>query len=232
MKTTSFGALIGFCWLGAAMAQPSPVCKVLDIEVQESYSGGCKDGLAEGVGTAKGIAEFHGEFKAGMIHGKGVKTWPNGDRYEGSFVEGRKEGTGKYTWGPGTQWAGESYEGGYENDMRHGFGTYHWSSEKFYSGPWQNDQLAGPGSAMQLARVKFEQESYAALSKSGTRACREIRTGPREREWIKGFVVDAKEGNIAVSIDEPGTRPQVVAGVEVRKGAVVWEAATAWVPCY
>ena len=230
MKTLSWTALIALCWLNPAMAQP--VCKVLDPELAVTYSGGCKDGLAEGAGEAKGLAEYHGEFKAGWMHGKGVKSWPNGDRYEGEFVEGKKEGTGKYAWGPGTPWAGQSYEGGYLNDMRHGFGTYRWSKDTVYSGAWKDDQIDKVATPMMLARLKFEQEAYAALSKTGTRACREMRTGPAEREWIKGIVVDAKEGKIAVRIDEPGTRLHIVAGAEVKKGEVVWEAATEWVPCY
>ena len=34
-------------------------------------------------GVATGVAEYHGNFKAGMKDGEGVKTWPNGDRYDG-----------------------------------------------------------------------------------------------------------------------------------------------------
>ena len=67
-------------------------CRVLDPELAGNYQGGCKDGLADGYGEAKGSAEYRGDFRAGRKHGKGVKTWPSGDRYEGEFVEDRKEG--------------------------------------------------------------------------------------------------------------------------------------------
>ena len=61
-------------------------CRVLDSELTGVYQGGCKDGLAEGYGEAKGSAEYRGAFRAGRMQGKGVKTWPSGDRYEGEFA--------------------------------------------------------------------------------------------------------------------------------------------------
>jgi hypothetical protein len=81
----------------SVQAQP---CKVLDPEIQGVYSGSCVSGLAEGEGFAKGAAEYRGSFKAGRKDGRGVKTWPNGDRYEGEFVADRKEGYGSSTGGP------------------------------------------------------------------------------------------------------------------------------------
>src|SRR5438067_1757230 len=106
------------------LAQPALAqqCRVLDPELQGSYSGPCANGLAEGKGVARGTATYEGEFKAGRKEGRGVKTWPNGDRYEGDFVGDRKEGQGRYSWGRGP-WAGESYEGSYVADKREGFGV-------------------------------------------------------------------------------------------------------------
>src|ERR671936_2685573 len=95
-------------------------CRVLDPELQASYSGPCVNGLAEGRGFAHGTATYEGDFRAGRKHGRGVKTWPNGDRYEGDFVEDRKEGTGMYVWGRRSPWAGQRYTGGFLNDRRHG----------------------------------------------------------------------------------------------------------------
>src|SRR6266540_6958480 len=97
--------LLGVC--AAARAQD---CAVLDAELQGSYAGPCLNGLAEGAGEARGTAEYRGAFKAGRKHGKGVKSWPNGDRYEGEYAEDRMEGGGVYSWGAG-RWAGERYEG-------------------------------------------------------------------------------------------------------------------------
>src|SRR6266446_3745071 len=109
-----------FLLVGSVQAQD---CRVLDPELQASYAGPCVSGLAEGYGSAAGIAQYQGEFKAGRKHGQGVKTWPNGDRYEGEFVEDRKEGTGTYAFGRGP-WLGERYEGRFLDDRRHGLGVY------------------------------------------------------------------------------------------------------------
>jgi hypothetical protein len=49
-------------------------CRVLDPQLQGSYSGPCVNGLAEGKGVATGISSYEGDFKAGRKHGRGVKT--------------------------------------------------------------------------------------------------------------------------------------------------------------
>src|SRR5690606_15751370 len=105
VRLTRASALFALLALGAAALTPHEAaaqsCRVLDPELQEVYAGPCVNGLAEGFGHASGIAEYSGEFKAGMKHGRGTKRWKNGDRYEGTFVEDRKEGTGTYVWGRG-----------------------------------------------------------------------------------------------------------------------------------
>ncbi|WP_019680043.1 hypothetical protein, partial [Ruminococcus flavefaciens] len=63
-------------------------------------------------GTYIGEVDFNGK-----IHGKGVFTYTNGNKYEGSFKEGVKHGRGVFTWADGNV-----YEGEYENDMRNGIG--------------------------------------------------------------------------------------------------------------
>jgi hypothetical protein len=37
---------------------------------------------------------------------------------------------------------------------------------------------------------------------------------------------------VGVRVDEPGENRHVIAGVEVRAGDVVWDAPTAWTPCW
>jgi hypothetical protein len=72
-------------------------CKVLLETISGEYSGGCKKGLADGEGTAKGVDTYVGEFKKGLPHGTGTYTWANGDVYVGEFKKGLKEGKGKLT---------------------------------------------------------------------------------------------------------------------------------------
>jgi len=211
----------------AAVAQE---CKVLDPELQGSYAGSCKDGLAEGVGHAQGSAQYDGEFQAGRKHGKGVKNWPNGDRYEGEFAEDRREGRGRYTWGRG-HWAGESYEGDYVGDKRQGEGTYHFATGDVYKGPWSEDKIAGYATPMMLARRKFEEEAKKAVAVEGRKVCREMSVGIALSQWIRGTVVGVSGDQVGVRVDDPGTYRHMVAGVELQKDDVVWDTPTEWIPC-
>jgi hypothetical protein len=206
-------------------------CRVVDPELRGSYAGPCANGLAEGIGRASGTAQYEGGFKAGLKHGKGVKTWPNGDRYEGEFAEDRKHGVGTYVWGRGP-WTGERYEGAYANDRRHGFGVYRWPSGDVYAGPWDEDRFAGPPTPMMAARAKFEQEARAAAAWEGQKVCREMPVGIGGRDWVRGMVVATKADQVAVRIDEPGTQPHVIADVEARRGTVLWDLPTNWTPCF
>lgn len=213
---------------GAFAAEP---CKVLDPELQRSYAGECRNGLAEGFGFARGTAEYRGEFKAGKKHGKGAKSWPNGDRYEGEFEEDRKHGRGVYVWGRGP-WQGERYEGGYLDDKRHGDGAYRWPSGDVYSGPWEEDRAVGTATEMMSARAKHLEEVRAAVRQKGQRVCREVYVGIATSEWIRGVVLEVSELQVAIQLTDAGKHRHIVAGVELETGDVIWDAAEAWTPCY
>ena len=206
-------------------------CRVLDPELQEAYAGPCVNGLAQGMGYARGRAEYTGEFSAGMKHGKGVKSWPNGDRYEGEFVQDRKEGKGAYIYGRGP-WSGERYDGEWKADQRQGYGVYSWPTGDVYKGLWQADRLVGPPTAMMLARARWTTEAHAALAQPGQWACREVEVGIGDRDWIRGVVVDNQPNQVAVRIEDSGRLPHLLAGQEIRAGMVVLDAPTAWVPCF
>src|SRR5690348_8723129 len=108
-----------------------------------------------------------------MKDGRGIKTWPNGDRYDGQFVADRKEGQGTYTFGRGP-WAGERYDGAFVADRREGYGVYRWPTGDVYRGPWKEDRLAGPPTPMMLARARYGAEARTALVQPGTKACKEL----------------------------------------------------------
>jgi hypothetical protein len=206
-------------------------CRVIDPELQRAYRGPCVNGLAEGEGEASGIAEYRGGFRAGRKHGKGVKSWQNGDRYEGEFHEDQKHGAGVYTWGRGP-WAGERYEGQYVQDKREGFGVYRWPSGDVYRGPWKEDAFAGPPTEMMIARAKFIEEARAAVAKPGQKVCREVAVGIGERDWLRGTVLDTSAEHVAVRIEDPGRQSHFVGTQEAKPGAVVWDEPTRWTPCY
>ncbi len=221
----AIAALLPLCASGEA------ACRVLDPELAGFYQGGCKDGLAEGYGEAKGSAEYRGEFHAGRKQGRGVKTWPSGDRYEGEFVADRKQGIGKYTWSPDGPAAGESYSGGYMNDRRNGYGVYQWPSGDRYAGQWVDDDIAGMPTPAMIARARAKTETLAAVAKPGVRVCRALLVGIAVHDWIRGEVTAVHADRIEVRIDDPGQQPHEVGGKPLIKGMTFWSNASEWTPC-
>lgn len=213
------------------MAEAPAKCAVLDPELKGSYAGDCRDGVADGYGEAIGTARYKGEFKAGRKHGKGVKTWPSGDRYEGDFVADRKEGSGAYTWGRGSAWAGEKYSGQYLDDRRHGEGVYEWPNGDRYVGAWRNDIITGKATPAMIARARAYAEHMAAVGKPGAKVCREMMVGIAQRDWVRGVVAEVAGASVGVRIDDAGKFLHTLNGVEIVRGAVLWDAPTAWVPC-
>ena len=208
-------------------------CLVLDPELQTSYSGGCEDGKAEGQGTASGRAVYVGEFHEGRKHGRGVKTWPWGDRYEGGFADDAKHGSGLYTWGERSAFAGDRYEGGFEKDKRNGYGLYVWASGDSYAGPWKDDAVAGRATPMMIARFRATNESLAAMSKPGLKLCHESTVGAGSKEWTEGETqsVDQATRRVSVRVTRLGPTPLVVAGTRVAIGDVIWDDPLHWIPC-
>ena len=86
-------------------------------------------------GTYVGEVDFNGK-----LHGKGVFTFNNGDRYEGGYKEGLKHGKGKFTWADGNE-----YEGEFEDDMRCGTGVYCYKNGNRYEGQWKDNVKDGIG---------------------------------------------------------------------------------------
>ena len=76
-----------------------------------------------------------GNWSSGQMHGKGIKTLRNGDRYSGLWSSNQANGFGVKTFN-----AGDVHEGEYKDDLRHGYGQYRWKSgdrfEGVVSGPY------------------------------------------------------------------------------------------------
>ena len=90
----SFFYLILICCFSMEAVSQSD-CKVKMEELEGSYEGDCKKGLAHGKGTAEGTDTYSGEFRKGLPHGNGVYTWKDGMSYDGEFRNGVKHGEGK-----------------------------------------------------------------------------------------------------------------------------------------
>lgn len=72
-------------------------CKVLMPQIDSSYTGGCKKGLAHGKGVATGVDKYEGHFRKGLPEGKGTYTWSTGEVYTGEWKAGERDGEGILT---------------------------------------------------------------------------------------------------------------------------------------
>ena len=86
----------------------------------EVYDGQWKDGLMHGKGVYifQGGAIYDGEFLNGKQHGKGAMIYCNGASYEGDWKFGLRHGMGKFTHTDGPEYVGEFAQG-----FMHGQGT-------------------------------------------------------------------------------------------------------------
>lgn len=205
-------------------------CKVIDPDLaQGAYTGGCKDGLADGYGEVSGEGSYRGDFQAGKKHGIGIKVMPNGDRYAGHFSEDYRHGKGAYVWGDKTQWAGDRYEGEYQRDLRHGLGGFQWGSGDRYEGQWQNDLRMGP-SVMEIRRAQSA-EAFGKSVKAGGQVCAEVRLGLVNRQRMRGKIESATGENVQVRIVEVEGGVANYQGRVVKAGDMLTDAAVSWQPC-
>jgi hypothetical protein len=204
-------------------------CKVVDPELQGFYQGGCRHGLANGYGHARGTAAYEGEFRNGLKHGKGVKTWAWGDRYEGGFLDDRKSGRGMYTWGAGSPWAGERFVGDYVADQREGRGTYYWPNGDRFEGEWKADRRYGY-SVMELRRQATEAAHAGAIT-AGAQVCSWGRVGIAYKLLQVGQV-EAVDGNVLkvrlLRLEGP---EQAVSASSLQPGTVLDDRTSDWTPC-
>lgn len=111
-------------------------CRVLKTGISGTYTGGCKNGLAHGQGTATGADSYEGQFRKGLPHGSGTYTWANGDAYSGQWKEGKRNGIGK-------------------------FNTTINQRDTILDGQWINDRYAGPVIPKPLIKSKENVDRFS-----------------------------------------------------------------------
>ncbi len=76
-------------------SQTKEICIVDMSTLKGKYSGDCKNGFANGKGSAEGIHKYSGNFKSGFPDGKGVYHYNDSTFYAGNFQAGLREGKGE-----------------------------------------------------------------------------------------------------------------------------------------
>jgi hypothetical protein len=87
---------LGILYINIFAQDTTQACKVASIELIGKYKGGCKKGLANGQGEAKGLYTYTGSFKNGMPNGEGTYYYIDSSYYVGNFQDGIKEGKGEF----------------------------------------------------------------------------------------------------------------------------------------
>jgi len=78
--------------------QAQDECKVLMEDLQGTYVGKCRNGLAHGNGKASGKDFYSGKFKYGYPEGRGTYTYASGAKFTGEFMQGKRHGKGIYEY--------------------------------------------------------------------------------------------------------------------------------------
>lgn len=205
-------------------------CKAIDPDLLGTYTGACRDGLADGMGVARGRSEYSGEFRSGHRHGFGVLRTPEGDEFEGRFENGRSV-DGTYVWSLSGPRSGERYTGGFKEGLRHGHGTHFWPGGDSYSGEWHSGHPIGRLSEAMVRRFRAYSELAAAIKLPGTRVCRQVPLGIAERHSIQGVVVGLANERIRVRLERLGAAGIRLHGTALAPGIEIQDDFLSWVPC-
>ena len=113
----------------------------------ERYVGDWVAGKRHGAGTLwKRLPDgslrkiYSGQWKNGLMSGRGQLDAESGDVYIGEWQNGQKCGVGICTYSNG-----DVYEGEWLNDKRHGFGVYDYKKGDHFEGLWVEDMKEGKG---------------------------------------------------------------------------------------
>ncbi|MCC2972815.1 MORN repeat-containing protein [Massilia sp. IC2-476] len=171
-----------------------------------SWSGGCKDGFADGKGvlewrtqtagnrrlegtlvqgevTGEAIltydaGKYLGSVGRGMPHGLGAHLAQDGSTYEGQWQGGRRHGVGKATFA-----LGGSYEGEWRGGQMHGQGKIVYNGGRTYAGEFVNGRALGaaPRSSGDAERFGLKEEH----PRTGTNVLRDRASGfaPMDASW-------------------------------------------------
>lgn len=107
-------------------------------------------------------AQYEGQMKEGVPHGRGVMEWPDGRQYDGEWRSGNRDGQGTMRWPGGRQFSGSwgknephsgsgiwtlrdgrTFNGHLVNDLPEGRGKTTWPDGREYEGNWKDGKPEG-----------------------------------------------------------------------------------------
>ena len=124
------------------------------------------------------------------LHGKGAKTFENGETYEGDFYQGKRHGWGTFSWANG-----DRYEGGWFHGTFNGHGIY---KER--------------GRAFAVWHEKGICESRAPIARIPVTVANENLTGMSMNGRMLSYYGDAGYGQDRVGFDKPYEESSVLTG--------------------
>ncbi len=115
-----------------------------------TWNGPIVDGKAQGKGTftlvihqqdgSNPVGEGEGEMLAGLLNGKVIIRWSDGESFEGIFAKGQANGKGI-----GKSPRGNSYDGEWLNGLPSGKGIFTWNDGRVYEGEFLKGLAHGQG---------------------------------------------------------------------------------------
>lgn len=119
------------------------------------YSGEFKNGMMHGKGTLerKNISKHTGNFKNGYADGQGTISYVSGDIFKGAFKNGMAHGHGVKIYKNGQKYVGEWQQG-----QRNGLGVYSWKSGTQYIGEFKDSREHGQGTKTYPDGTKYTGE--------------------------------------------------------------------------
>jgi Ca2+-binding EF-hand superfamily protein len=128
------------------------------------------------------------------LHGKGYKTWENGDTYEGDFYKGKRHGWGTFSWANG-----DRYEGGWNYGKFHGHGIYKESDRAF--AVWHEKGVCESRAPVARIPVTVANENFTGMSKNhkmlsyyGEPQCGQERVGFEEAYVDNSILTGYRDG--------------------------------------
>jgi hypothetical protein len=143
---TNYPEVISISWSGTckdSLANGKGILKYYNSNGAVTiYEGETFNGYRNGIGTYNWTTgeKYEGEWKDDKPNGLGIYTYPNGSKYEGQLSDGKKNGNGILT-----DINGDKYEGEWKGDLHNGQGTYTWSRGSRYVGQFRDDKPNGQG---------------------------------------------------------------------------------------